>query len=71
MKGNKTAILFVSNGITAAAQEEIQRLTASNLSIVCITESDLRRLHSADDCRLLILERWEEVQNTIELSTVI
>ena len=71
MKGNKTAILFASNGITADAKEEIQRMTASNLSIICITASDLRRLHSEDDCRLLILERWKELQNTIKLSTLV
>ena len=71
MKGNKTAILFASNGIRADAQEEILRLTSGNLSGICITASDLRKLHSADDCRSLILERWQELQNATELSAVI
>ncbi|MBQ8418274.1 MAG: restriction endonuclease [Phascolarctobacterium sp.] len=71
MKGNKTAILFASNGITADAQEEILRLTTSNLSIVCITACDLKQLRSSDDCRLLIMDRWEKLQNTPEVSTVI
>ena len=71
MKGNKTAILFAANGITADARNEIKRLTANNLNIICITADDLRKLESADDCRLLILERWEELQNAVELSSVI
>ena len=71
MKGNKTAILFASNGITADAQEEVQRLAAVNLNIICITANDLRKLRSADDCRHLVLKRWKELQNTIELTTVI
>ena len=71
MKGNKTAILFASNGITADARNEIKRLTASNLNIICITADDLRKLESADDCRRLILERWEELQSFSKLSSVI
>ena len=71
MKGNKTAILFASNGITADAQEEIQRLASGNLHIVCLTADDLRELRSSDDCRLLILKHWNELQNATELSTVI
>ena len=68
MKGNKTAILFASYGVTADAQEEIQRLAASNISIICITASDLRKLYSASDCRNLILIHWKELQDTTELS---
>ena len=71
MKGNKTAILFAMNGVTADAKNEIYRLTTSNLFIICITESDLMCLRSAGDCRTLILERWEELQNNIELSALI
>ena len=71
MKGNKTAIIFAANGITANAQAEIERLAASDLSIICITASDLRKLHSAGDCRRMILQRWEEVQNITELPAVI
>ncbi len=71
MKGNKTAILFASNGITVDAQEEIQRLASGNLYIVCLTADDLRELRSSDDCRLLILKRWNELKNATELSTVI
>lgn len=41
MKGNKTAILFAANGITSDAQEEIYRLVAGNLSIICITAGEL------------------------------
>lgn len=71
MKGNKTAILFASNGITADAQKEIQRLATSDLHILCITASDLKNLRSADDCRNLILERWDELQDVAARSTVI
>ena len=71
MKGNKTAILFAANGITTDAQEEIYRLAANNLSIICITMRDLNHLHSAEDCRTLILERWEYLQNSIKLATMI
>ena len=71
MKGNKTAILFASNGVTTDAKDEIYRLISSNLFIICITESDLMRLRMAEDCRSLILERWEELQNNIELSSLI
>lgn len=71
MKGNKTAILFASNGITTDAQREIQRLATSDLNILCITASDLKNLHSADDCRNLILERWDELQDVAARSTVI
>lgn len=71
MKGNKTAILFASNGITTDAQKEIQRLATSALNILCITASDLKNLRSADDCRNLILERWDELQDAAARSTVI
>ena len=66
MKGNRTAILFAANGITADAQEEIHRLVNHNLSIVCITAEDLRSIHSAAECRTLILERWKTLQNKID-----
>lgn len=71
MKGNKTAILFASNGITTDAQAEIQRLTASNLNIICITANNLRNLYSVEDCRNLVLDRWENLQNSIEIETII
>lgn len=63
MKGNKTAILFAANGITANAQDEIERLAAVNLSIICITAGDLRQITSKRECRLLILKRWNELIN--------
>lgn len=36
IKGNETAILFASNGITADTQREIQRLATSDFDIICI-----------------------------------
>lgn len=66
MKGNKTAILFAAKGITADAQAEIFRLAASNLSIICITASDLKQLHSAEACKALILERWATLQSNTD-----
>lgn len=71
MKGNQAAILFASNGITADAQEEIHRLTSSNLNIICITASDLKDLRSADDCRILILKRWEVLLSSSKLSSLL
>lgn len=71
MKGNKTAILFASNGITTDAKEEIKRLAAENIGVISVAASDLRKLDSADDCKRLILERWEALWNSIEVSTII
>ena len=63
MKGNKTAILFAANGITADAQEEIYRLADNDISIICITATDLKSLSSAEECKALILKKWKVLQN--------
>ncbi len=63
MKGNKTAILFAAEGITTDAQAEIDRLSRSNLSIICITANDLQQIDSAEDCKDLILKQWEKLQD--------
>ncbi len=71
MKGNKTAILFAANGITADAQEEIHRLAAENLFIVCLTAEELLQLNSAKACRNLIIRKWFELHNAIDIASII
>ncbi len=62
MKGSKTAILFAAGGITTYAQEEVERLAGSNVSVLCISAAELRGLCSAKDCKAMILEKWRELQ---------
>lgn len=62
MKGNKTSILFATNGITKDAQEEIERLSINNIDVLCITANDLNQVNSAEDCKSLILSQWEKLE---------
>jgi len=71
MKGNKTAILFCANGITKDAENEIHRLLTESLSILCITANDLLPLQTAEDCRDLILKKWQILQDSIHISAMI
>lgn len=71
MKGNKTALLFAANGVTRDASEEIVRLAAENLSIICITVEDVMEVTNRADCKELILGKWEDLQNTIELAGIV
>lgn len=71
LKGNKTAILFASNGITIDAQKEIYRLATESSFIVCITANELLQMTSAKDCKMLILDKWEHLQENIELSSIL
>lgn len=66
MKGNKTAILFATNDITADAQDEIYRLSANNINIICITAEDLLQLYSAEECKRLIINKWKKLRNNEE-----
>lgn len=71
MKGNHTAILFASNGVTSDAQEEIYRLVMSNIFIICVTANDVKRLHSSSDCKELILNKWMDLQEKQDISGMI
>lgn len=70
MKGNKTAILFTANGITKNAEKEIVRLVAENLSIICITAEDLLNIKDSSDCRNLILNKWQKLQDKVDISSI-
>lgn len=65
MKGCKTALLFVVNGITSKAREEILRLISSDMAIVCISKEDLMNLNSSHACRELLIARFRELKNEI------
>lgn len=71
MKGNKTAILFASNGITNDAQKEIYRLATENCFIICITANELLQMTSAKDCKMLIFDKWNFLQENIELTSIL
>lgn len=71
MKGNKTTILFAANGVTLNSQKEIYRLAMNNIYIICITAIDLNILQSAKDCKKLVLNKWNSLQNNIEISNII
>lgn len=71
MKGNKTAILFSANGLTRDAEQEISRISAENLSIICITAADLLQIQNVSDCKDLILRKWQVLQDGIDPATVI
>lgn len=71
MKGNKTALLFAANGITGDAEKEILRLAAENLSIISLDAAELRLLKSAADCRKLILDKWRELGDSVDVGSVI
>ena len=71
MKGNKTSILFATNGITSDAQAEIHRLAAENLYILCITTEELRDIKSEDECEQLVIEKWEFLQETIDVTAIL
>ena len=62
MKGNKTAILFTTKGITQKAKEEIERLVQMGTYILCIDKNELNVLKSNGDCLNLLLDKWEELE---------
>lgn len=65
MKGNKTAILFSTNGITEDARKEIQRLAVNHIYILDIEKSDLKNLFSNEDCVRLICNKWTKLHDSI------
>lgn len=71
MKGNKTSILFATNGITSDAQAEIHRLAAENLYILCITTEELRDIKSEDECEQLVIDKWEFLRETIDVTAIL
>ena len=62
MKGNKTALLFASNGITVDAKEEIERLAGVGTFILVIEAKDLKNLKTANDCRSMVINKYYELQ---------
>ena len=68
---NRTAILFASNGITSDAQREIYRLAIEGCFIVCVTVDDLLQMTSAKECKILILDKWNLLQENVELTTIL
>ena len=45
MKGNKTASLFASNGITRDARMEIERLAGTGMYVIVVNSNDLKDLY--------------------------
>lgn len=66
MKGNKTVLLFSSNGITKDAQKEIERLAVNHIYILSIEKKDLLSLFTNDDCTDLILNKWHQLHSKID-----
>lgn len=62
MKGNKTALLFASNGITKDAREEIKRLAGTGIYIIVIDAEDLKSLRTKADCKSMILKKHFELK---------
>ena len=62
MKGNKTALLFATNGITHDAKEEIERLAGTGTFILVIEAKDLNNLQTDSDCKSMILNKFYELQ---------
>ena len=62
MKGNKTALLFATNGITHDAKEEIERLAGTGTFILVIEAKDLKNLQTDSDCKSMILNKFYELQ---------
>ena len=71
MKGNKTVILFAASGVTEKAVEEIGRLAAEGLSIICITAEELLEIEDLLDCKNLILRKWKMLQDTIQVAAIL
>lgn len=66
MKGNKTALLFTSNGVTRDAEDEIRRLANENLYIVHISAKDLLRIEQEADCKRMILDKWQRLKQEVD-----
>ncbi len=71
MKGNKTVILFAASGVTEKAVEEIGRLAAEGLSILCVTAEELLEIEDLLDCKNLILRKWKMLQDTIQVAAIL
>ena len=61
MKGNKTALLFASNGITIDARMEIERLAGTGIYIIDIDSIDLKNMKIKSDCKAIILSKYREL----------
>ena len=61
MKGNKTASLFASNGITRDARMEIERLAGTGMYVIVVNSNDLKDLNIESDCKTVILNKYREL----------
>ncbi len=61
MKGNKTALLFASNGITRDARMEIERLAGTGIYIIVVDSNDLKCLKTKFECKAMILNKYNEL----------
>ena len=61
MKGNKTALLFTSNGITRDARMEIERLAGTGIYVIAIDSNDLKNMKRELDCKAIILNKYREL----------
>ena len=71
MKGNKTALLFATNGITHDAKEEIERLAGTGTFIFVIEAKDLKNLQTDSDCKSMILNKFYELQEKMVYNLLI
>ena len=44
---------------------------AENLFIVCITAKELLQLNSAQECKRLMIEKWNDLQNSVDIASII
>lgn len=71
LKGNKTTILFSANGLTKDAEKEIIRTAVNGKFILSITKDELYNVKSKEECYNLLIEKWKELQDRIEIEHLI
>lgn len=57
--------------MTRDAEDEINRLSAQELSVICITADDLMQIQKPSDCKDLILRKWRMLRDTVDITAVI
>lgn len=71
LKGNKTTFLFVANGLTREAENEIIRSALNGKFILSITKNDLCDLKNEKECYELLITKWRELQRRGELELMV
>ena len=61
MKGNKTALLFATNGITRDARMEIERLAGTGIYVIAVDSNDIKDMKRESDCKAIILNKYREL----------